>query len=160
MWIDRNGGDSSTVKFVEIPFPSIPAALEAHRIDAAFITEPVISAARKNGRVLVYPWDAISKHFLVGCWFTTSQWAKDHPDIVKRFGAAIHDAAVWANKNPAKSGEILAKHSKIDSAVIATMARAHYAERLTTALVQPLVDLSAKYNGFSPFPARELLWTP
>jgi len=160
LWIDQNGGDSSTVKFVEIPFPSIPAALEAHRIDAAFITEPFISAVRKTGRILAYPWDAISKHFLIGGWFTTSQWAQDHPEVVKRFAAVIHDAAVWANKNPAKSGEILAKYAKIDPAVIATMTRSHYAERLTAALVQPLVDLSAKYNGFSTFPARELLYPP
>jgi len=59
MWMDQNGGDSTTVKFVEIPFPAIPAALEAHRIDAAFITEPFINLAAKSGRVLAYPWQTI-----------------------------------------------------------------------------------------------------
>jgi NitT/TauT family transport system substrate-binding protein len=45
-WLDRNGGNSSSVKFVEVPFPAIPAALEAGRIDAGYLAEPFIT----NGR--------------------------------------------------------------------------------------------------------------
>jgi hypothetical protein len=46
-----NGGDSSTVNFVEIPFPAMPAALETGRIDAASVAEPFIGVAKKNGRI-------------------------------------------------------------------------------------------------------------
>jgi len=159
-WIDQNGGDSSTVKFVEIPFPAMPAALEAGHVDAAFTVEPFLSAARKSGRVLVYGYDAISKHFILDAWCTTPQWANDHSDLVNRFAAVIHETAVWANKNPAKSGSILATYTRIDPAIIATMPRTHYAEQLTVALMQPLIDVSAKYNGFSTFSAQQLLYTP
>jgi ABC-type nitrate/sulfonate/bicarbonate transport system substrate-binding protein len=72
----------------------------------------------------------------------------------------MRETALWANQNPVKSGEILAKYSKIDPAVVATMARAHYADRLTPALMQPLIDASAKYNDFKPFPATELIYMP
>jgi ABC-type nitrate/sulfonate/bicarbonate transport system substrate-binding protein len=156
--IDQNGGDSSTVKFIEVPFPAIPGALDAGRIDAAWVVEPFISVARKNNRVLAYGFDGISKHFAVGAWVATRQWAADHPDLVSRFAGVIHDTAVWANKNPQKSGEILAKYTKIDPAVISTMARVHYAEQLTPALMQPLIDVAAKYNGFKSFPAQELIY--
>ena len=158
-WIDKTGGDSSTVKFIEIPLPAMPAALGAGRVDAARVTEPFIGVALKNGsRVLAYGGDAISKHYLLGAWFTTLQWAKNHPAVVSRFAAAIHGAAVWANTNPAKCAEILAKYLKIDPAVIATMARAHFAEQLTPALMQPLIDASAKYMGFTAFPASDLIY--
>jgi len=136
------------------------AAVAASRVDAAFVAEPFLTMAARNGRVLEYGYDCISKHFLFGAWFTTAQWAKDHPDLVARFATAIHETAVWANKNPEKSGEILAKYTKIDPTVIATMTRARFAEQLTPALMQPLVDLSAKYNGFSAFPAQELIYSP
>jgi NitT/TauT family transport system substrate-binding protein len=155
--MDQNGGDSSTVKFIEIPFPAMPAALEARRIDAAFIAEPFLTVALKTGRVLAYGYDSIAKHFLFGAFFTTPQWAQDHPDVVSRFAVAIRETAAWANKNPVKSGEILAKYTKIDPAVIASMTRARFAEQLTPALMQPLIDVSAKYNGFASFPAQELL---
>jgi len=156
--VDKNGGDSSTVKFVEVPFPAIPAALDQGRIDAAWVVEPFISVAKKTSRVLAYGFDGISKHFAVGAWVATRQWANDHPDLVKRFAAVIHETAVWANKNPQKSGEILAKYTKLEPAAISTMARVHYAEQLTPALMQPLIDVAAKYNGFQSFPAQDLMF--
>ncbi|HEV8021929.1 MAG TPA: ABC transporter substrate-binding protein [Candidatus Lustribacter sp.] len=160
VWIDQNGGDSTTVKFTEIPFPAIPGALDAGRVDAAWVVEPFVTVARKNDRVLFYGFDGIAKHFIVGAWVATQQWANDHADAVRRFAAVIHDTAVWANKNPQLSADILAKYVKIDPAVIATMARNHYAEQLTPALMQPLIDAAAKYNAFKTFPAQELIFKP
>ena len=158
--IDKNGGDSSTVKFVEVPFPAIPAALDAGRIDAAWVVEPFITVAKKTNRVLAYGFDGISKQFTVGAWVATRQWANDHPDLVSRFAAVMHDTAVWANKNLQKSGEILAKYTKLDPAVIASMARVHYAEQLTPATMQPLIDATVKYNGIKPFAAQDLMYKP
>jgi NitT/TauT family transport system substrate-binding protein len=159
-WMDRNGGDSSTAKFVEIPFPAMQPALDTGHVDAAWVAEPFISAAAKNGRVIEYGFDAIAPRFLIGAWFTTAQWANDHRDAVARFAAVIHDTAVWANKNQAQSGQIVAKYTKVDPAVLATMTRSHYAEALTPAAMQPLIDVSAKYNGFATFPAQELIYVP
>jgi NitT/TauT family transport system substrate-binding protein len=158
-WMDRNGGDSSTAKFVEIPFPAMQPALDTGHVDAAWVAEPFISAAAKNGRIIEYGFDAIAPRFLIGAWFTTAQWASDHRDAVGRFAAVIHETAVWANKNQVQSGQIVAKYTKIDPAVIAAMTRSHYAETLTPAAMQPLIDVSAKYNGFASFPAQELIFS-
>jgi NitT/TauT family transport system substrate-binding protein len=160
VWIDKNGGDSSTVKFVEVPFGAMPAAIQAARVDAAWIAEPFIAVATRNGRAVGYGFDGISKHFLVSSWFTTPQWAKDHADLVKRFAAVMHETAVWANTNPPKSVEILAKYTNIDPTVISKMARTHFGEQLSPALTQPLIDVAAKYDKFSTFPAQELLYAP
>jgi ABC-type amino acid transport substrate-binding protein len=48
--IDANGGDSSTVKFVELPFSAVLAALEAGRIDAGVTAKPFLGQAIKSGR--------------------------------------------------------------------------------------------------------------
>jgi len=37
------------------------------------------------------------------------------------------------------------------------MTRARFGEQLTPALMQPLIDVAAKFGGFSPFRAQELL---
>jgi ABC-type nitrate/sulfonate/bicarbonate transport system substrate-binding protein len=160
VWIDREGGDSSTVKFVEIPFGAMPAAIEAGRVDAAWVTEPFVTIGKKNGRVLTYGFDDISKQFLIGAWFTTSQWANGHADLVNRFASVMRETAVWANNNQARSGEILAKYSNLDPAVLGTMTRSHYAERLDPVLLQPLIDVAAKYAKFNSFPAQELIYSP
>src|SRR6202012_4818609 len=98
-WIDANGGDSSTVSYVEIPFPAQPAALAQGRGDAIFEVEPFYGQAAKQVRVLFKGYSAISKHFLLNLWATTPEWAKAHPDLVKRFVSVMHDTSVWANKN-------------------------------------------------------------
>jgi NitT/TauT family transport system substrate-binding protein len=156
-WIDANGGDSSTVSYVEIPFPAQPAALAAGRVDAIFEVEPFFGAASKQFRVLFSGYSAISKHFLLNLWVATPDWAKAHADLVSRFVSVIHETAVWANSHHEQSGAILAKYSNIPAETIAAMVRSHYAEELTPAIMQPGIDASAKYNGFATFPASALL---
>jgi len=158
-WVDQNGGDSSTVKFVEMPFPEMAGALAQHRIDAAIIAEPTLSDAKATTRVLGKPYSAIGKEYLIGAWFASAAWAKAHPDLVAKFAASMHDTAVWANANQPKSAEILAKYATIDPAVAAKMTRAKFAETLTPALVQPTIDITAKYKGIdAPFPAQTMIY--
>ncbi|HEV8021880.1 MAG TPA: ABC transporter substrate-binding protein [Candidatus Lustribacter sp.] len=159
-WIDQNGGDSSTIKFVEIPPPSIPAALDAGRVDAAYDGEPYLEIAKKTDRVLVYGFDAIAKHYLSSMWCAAQPWAQEHPDVIGRFVAAMRETAAWANKNPAASGALFAGYTKTDPALIASMPRVLFTERLQPALMQPLIDVSAKYNGFKSFPATDLIYQP
>jgi NitT/TauT family transport system substrate-binding protein len=158
VWMDRNGGDSATAKFLELPFAAMADALAAGRIDAAWVTEPFISSNKKNNRVLAYAFDAIGKGFLISAWFTTSDWAKAHPDAVARFATAVREAADWANRNPAPSAEILVRDLKLDPAVLASMVRTRYADRLVPSAIQPQIDVAAKYGLFAPFPAQDLLY--
>ena len=157
-WVDQNGGDSSSVKFVEVAFSEMPTAIAAGRVDAAVITEPYLTQAKRSLRVIGYPFDVIAPEVSLSAWTTTSAWAKEHPDLVSRFAAAIRETAVWANKNQAKSGEILAKYTRIDPATVAAMVRVHYAERLAASTVQAEIDISAKYGRFSTFPAQDLIY--
>jgi ABC-type nitrate/sulfonate/bicarbonate transport system substrate-binding protein len=159
-WIEANGGDLSTVKFVELPFPQMQPALDAGRVDAVTIAEPFLSVARKTERVLGAPYDAIAKEFIVGAYFTNTAWAKDHADVLNRFIGAIHEAAVWANANHAKSAEILLKYAKMDPDAAANMVRVRYGETLTPALLQPVINVAAKYSKFTPFPADQLIYKP
>jgi NitT/TauT family transport system substrate-binding protein len=156
-WIDANGGDSSTVQYVEIPFPAQPAALSAGRVDGIFEVEPFYGAAAKQFRVLFNGYSAISKHFLLNLWVATPEWARAHADVVNKFVSVIHETAVWANKNHEQSGAMLSKYTNIPVETIAGMVRSHYAEEMTPALMQPGIDASAKYNGFATFPASQLL---
>jgi len=159
-WIDQNGGDSTTAKFTEMPYSAMPAALEAGRIDVAYISEPFLALVKKDVRILGYSHNAVAKQFLQSAWFTTPQWAKDHPDVVRRFAAAMRETAAWANQkaNQAKSAEILAKYTKIDPATVMAMERARFGDTLTASSIQPAIDVTAKYGKFDPFPADRLIY--
>jgi NitT/TauT family transport system substrate-binding protein len=140
----------------------MPAAITAGRIDAAYISEPFLADLRGSVRILGYAHDAVANEFLQSAWFTTPQWARDHPEQVRRFAAAMRETALWANQkaNYARSGAILAKYSKTDPAVIASMTRATFGVTLTAASIQPAIDVTAKYGNFTAFPASVLIDKP
>lgn len=155
-WIDQNGGTSGSVKFYEMPFGQMPADLASGRVDAAFVAEPNLGAALASGaRIFAHAYNAIGNDFLISAWFCTADYAKAHPDIVRKFAAAIDAAGRWANTHPAQSAAILEKYTKVTPP--AKMVRVVYADRLTAAQVQPLIDVFTKYGQLGHvFPAGEL----
>lgn len=159
-WVDAGGGDASTLKFVELPFSEMPAALQTGRIDAAFVAEPYLTAAKRVAHTVSVEFDAIANDFLVAGWFTTTNWANGHQRAVALFAQALRDAADWAKKNPAQCPPIIAKYLKVDAAQVAATPRTYFARTLDPAQIQPGIDLTAKYAKFDTFPARELIYSP
>src|SRR5689334_7201589 len=51
--VRKAGGDPKAVKFVELAFPDMPAALQAGRVDAIFVVEPFVTAALGTGARMV-----------------------------------------------------------------------------------------------------------
>lgn len=157
-WMDKNGGDSKTANFTEMPFADMPLALSSHRVDGALVAEPSVTEAKNGARILAKPYDAIGSEFLIAGWFTSQKWASAHPDLVKKVVAAMRDSAVWANKNAPASAEILASATKIEASTLRTMVRSVYAEKLEPSAIQPLIDLAARYGILkAAFPAQDLI---
>jgi NitT/TauT family transport system substrate-binding protein len=159
-WVDAGGGDATTLKFVELPFSEMPAALASGRIDAAFVAEPFLGPAKRVAHTVAVEFDAIANSFLVAGWFTTEGWAKNHQRAIALFAQSIRDATDWAQKNPAACPAILAKYLKVDLAVVTASPRTYFAKSLDPAQLQPGVDLTAKYAKFPTFPAQEIIYAP
>lgn len=158
-WVDMHGGDSTKLKWVEIPYIACGPALQEGRIDAAFLIEPYATNFRDTTRKLGWPYEAISKHFLGAGYFSTQAWAKANPDLVQRFAAAIAEASAWANKNPMLSAPILEKYAHVDAGTLAQIHRAVYASTLAAADVQPTIDFCAKNKILdASFPASDLIY--
>jgi NitT/TauT family transport system substrate-binding protein len=156
-WIDRNGGDSSTVKVVELPQNAMADAVADGRVDAAEIGDPALTAGIDAGKVRIIgkAYDAVAKRLFASTWFSTDEWADRNPDVIHRFTAAINDASAWAVKNPEAAATTLQKYMKV------TFTRAHeyHARTLDPALIQPLLDAAAHYKVLDrPMEAREIIW--
>jgi NitT/TauT family transport system substrate-binding protein len=163
MWVDQNGGDSKTLKFVEIPNTTQSAAVADHRIDAAVLQQPDLSQSLDTGKVkfLGLAYSAISPSFMFTGWFAKTDWATAHPDLVKAFERVATDAARYTNGHHADTAQLLSDASKIPVATIQKMARTDSGLTLTPAMIQPLIDASAKYKLVpKAFPASELIITP
>jgi hypothetical protein len=58
----------------------------------------------------------------------------------------IRTTAQWANRNQAATGTILAEHTKIAPELVSTMHRVTYGETRSFAVIQPVIDVMAKYG--------------
>jgi NitT/TauT family transport system substrate-binding protein len=157
-WMDVSGGDWKSVKMVEVPFSAMTEAVATGRVDAAMMAEPELNGAlaSKRVRILSAPFESIGKEFVLGIWFTTSGYAKAHPDVVKAFAQAMAMAADWANHNQTESAKILETSTGVP--VAANASRVLFANRLDVAQMQPLIDASAKYGALkTTFPASDLM---
>lgn len=148
-WMDRNGGDSATLRTVVVSFAEMAAALRRGTIDAGPIVEPVLSLAKKAGgiRLLVpHLMDVYGKGYMVGGWFARGPWIEQNRATVRRFVDVIYATGRWANAHPDASIAILAKYAKLDPAVLRSMAREEYGARLTPGMIQPALDLAYRYK--------------
>jgi ABC-type nitrate/sulfonate/bicarbonate transport system substrate-binding protein len=156
-WVDKNGGDSKTIKFLEVPGTLMLDALTNGRLDAAVMADPTYSIALSSGRarILAFGNDAIAKRFMITAWFSTRRFADDNPDTVRKFAAALNDASTWAVKNPEAAAAVLRKYLHTTTQV----AHERHARSLDPALLQPLVDTAYKY-GVLPRPLKvsDMIW--
>jgi NitT/TauT family transport system substrate-binding protein len=163
-WIDKNGGDAKSVNFVELPPPQQGAAIVAKRIDGAVIVEPFFTGAKNDVLYLGPVYSSVNddKPFQTLGIAGSKTWVDANPATARKVASAIHAAARWANnaKNHAAAATILAQYTKVDPAVINAYPRLAFAERNSAGLVQPVVDLLAKYQIIAKgFPAGELFAT-
>ena len=157
-WVDQHGGQSSTLKFVELTSPEMLAAIPAGRVDGGLIIEPYIAEAKKTMRVFADCFDAIAPTFIISAHFCNLEWARAHADVVRRYATAMQAAAVWANAHHDQSAEILIDIAHLEPDVVRTMTRSVYGDKLDPAQVQPVIDVTAKYTGSPPFPASKLIF--
>jgi NitT/TauT family transport system substrate-binding protein len=145
-WIEKNGGDHATIKYLELPFTAMAAALQAGRIDAALIAEPALTAARNMTRPIASTLASIGPSFYISVWYATKPWLAQNAAVAHRFAAAIDQAARWANTHHAESAPMLEALTKVPHDVSSTMNRAYFGTRLDAKFVDPVLVVSQRYG--------------
>lgn len=160
-WIDQHGGDSKSVKFLELPMGDLQPALESRRVDAVLYGEPFTTMAHGDFRSLGGQWDAIRKPFLIFGYCATDQWLAAHADTATKLAGALRQGATWANGHQKETAAMFARFAKIDPQVTATMHRAVYGTTLEPSMIQPIVDVMVHY-GFmdKPIDPNDVIWQP
>jgi NitT/TauT family transport system substrate-binding protein len=153
-YIDNSGGDSSTAKYVEIPPPLMMEALMQRRVDASAIAIslfPSVIAGPSAARVLSYPFNEIAPRFLNSVWAASRPWAANNRDARRRFARAMQETARWSNLHHAETGAILLGHLKLTPDALSAMGpyRATFGDTLSAPLIQPVIDVAAKYGSIS-----------
>ncbi|MGA2393585.1 MAG: ABC transporter substrate-binding protein [Candidatus Lustribacter sp.] len=150
-WIDKNGGDSKQVHFLELPNTAMTAALTSKRIDAGILPEPFYSQSKSDTRFFSNAFDGIGPRWMIDGFVATQTWIAANRDVAHRFAQIKLQSAAWANRHQDQTAELVAKGMNLDVSVVRKMARATFLEKVDLTTIQPVIDAGAQYGAI---PAR------
>lgn len=134
----ENGVDVDTVRFIAIPFPDMPAALKAGRVDAAGVVEPFYGQILAEGGRLLRP---LSRSQLMGAIVASDRWVEEEPETVARFDAAWAETLDYADRNPDAVRRALVSGLRLPEAVAQRMTLPTWVHRIDEARVQEISDM-------------------
>jgi NitT/TauT family transport system substrate-binding protein len=85
------GVDASGVRFVDVTYPTMGAALQNGSVDASFATDPFLARFKQTlgARVVLDTIGGRTDDFPIGCYHTTQRFAEQNPRTVAAFRRAM-----------------------------------------------------------------------
>ena len=143
--VRKAGGDPSSIKFVELAFPDMPAALQAGRVDAIWVVEPFLSTSLgQGGHLIASNYVDAAPDLTVAVYFTSRQLIEKDPDLVKRFTEAMTESLAYADAHPDEARQVLTSYTKIDPGVIQKLTLPKWPPQINRASVETLAALALK----------------
>jgi NitT/TauT family transport system substrate-binding protein len=154
----KQGVDYKKVKYVEVEFPDMNAALDAGRVDAAWVVEPFYSQGKAGGdRTIFNPYEQTARHLVVATYFTSKQYIAQHRDVVDRFRRAINKSMVYAAKHSPAVRKVVLTYTKIPPKAAQAMTLPQWNPSLNEPTVKTTIVLAKKYGLASSAPAENQL---
>ena len=144
--VEDDGGDPSTIEFVEVAFPDVPAQLEAGTMDAAWAPDPFRGMILGEGGVsVVQPYQATIPGLSVLTNITTQALLDEDPDLVAAYSAAMAEALEWATDNEDAVRAAIATNLEIPEEAAAGITLPTFTWDLADAGIEDLGALAVDY---------------
>ena len=141
------GVDDSTLKWAEVPFPDMNAALEAERVDGACVVEPFVSQGTAGKAKGIDPFYVnTAPDLTVATYFTSKQYMGENPEVVEAFTRAIKKSLDYAQQNPDAVRDILTEYTQIPPEAAANIKLPQWRQDITMDTVELLSQLSLEYG--------------
>ena len=144
--VRKAGGDPSKVSFVELAFPDMAAALDTGKVDAIFVVEPFLAAAKAKGWKQIGTYADVDPKLCVALYFTSLALATSNPDLVKRFGEAMKESLAYADAHPDEVRAVLSTYTQITADAAKGLTLPKWPAEIDTASITKLGDLSIQYG--------------
>ncbi|MGI8680403.1 MAG: ABC transporter substrate-binding protein [Jatrophihabitans sp.] len=161
--IDKLGGDSTKVHFVELPPPSFNAAVAKGTIDAAVTSEPGLVLGKAAGlHVLFSPGAEALPSSPLFVYVTSKSYAGSHRDVVAAFANDMVKANTYASTHPQLTRNFAAQANHLTPAQSAAFILPQFTPAaISSSALQGVVDLMVKYKTIaSPVDLSKALFTP
>jgi len=126
--LEEAGLPLSAVRFVQIPFQDMAAALKSHRVDAAWMPEPFVSATEEQlgaRDISDLDFGAVTGFPLVG-YAATRSWERRYPRTEAAFLRALEEGQQVADTDRAAVEQVMERFVGVSPQVAAVMAFPQY----------------------------------
>jgi NitT/TauT family transport system substrate-binding protein len=146
-FIDGAGGDSSTVKFIELPFSAVEAALQEGRIQAGVTVEPFLSSGVKAGKIrsLGDFLGAISPRLVQTAYVARREYLGQNRAALQRFARVVRTANEYMNTHRADFAALTETFTGVPRAS-QTPEATLFSTETDLREYQPWIDVSVKYG--------------
>ena len=156
--VRKAGGDPDKVKFVELAFDQMPAALAKGQIDAATAVEPALATMKSTGATeIASPLVDVAPDLTVAMYFTSAQYAQKNPDIVKKFQEATAESLAYADAHPDEVRQIVTTYTQIPAAVLAKVTLPKWPAEANRSSIEALEKLGQQDGLFKTEPDLDKL---
>ncbi|GIH90213.1 ABC transporter substrate-binding protein [Planobispora siamensis] len=141
--LKAHGLAETDVEFLEFPFPEMAGKLQQGVVDAAWMTEPHLTAVQKNigATKLADTMTGPTADFPIAGVVVTEDFASKNPKTVAAFQRAIAKAQEIAAADRKAVEEILPTYTKIDAATAAVITLGTFPTSLDETRLQRVADL-------------------
>lgn len=116
------GVNPATVKYTEVPFPSMASALASGRVAGVVAAEPFVTVVEKaGGRKLLAASSGMPTGMPSSEWFSASAYVTSHPGVVAKFVSAIDRSMTYAQAHPQAVRTAVTSYTKIPPALAKVM---------------------------------------
>ena len=157
--LEKQGVDISKIKYTEIPFPEMNAALEKGRVQGACVVEPFVSQGKAGAMKGIDPfYFNTAPDLTVAAYFASKEYIAKHKDVVDRFVTAMKKSLDYAQAHPDEVRGVLIEYTEIPDAAAQKINLPQWKSDLTTDTIEQLSTLSKKYGYLEEEPdLKELI---
>ena len=154
--VEKAGGDPSTIQFVELPFPEMPAQLARGNVDAAWTSEPFRSAIiGAGGRILFDNLTETYPKLQIAQYFTTESYREQNKETVDAFVAGLNESYEYATAHPDEVRTVLGSYTKLTPEVAAKVVLPAWPSELDAESTKVVGDAAQKYGTLQKPPDVE-----
>jgi len=151
--VDADGGDSSTIEFIEVAFPEVKAQLEAGTIDAGWVPDPFRGmVVGEGGTSVIAPYQDVIPGLTVLTNITTQKLIDEDPELVKAYSTAMTEALEFAAANEDAVYAAIAKGLDIPLEAAQGITLPTFTFEMDVDSVKTLADLAVKYEYIDALP--------
>ncbi|MEU6143557.1 ABC transporter substrate-binding protein [Streptomyces sp. NPDC047081] len=156
--VTKAGGDPDKVKFVELPFDQMPAALDKGQVDAAMAVEPALTTMKDQGaQEIASPLVDMASKLTVAMYFTSTAYAQKNPEIVKKFQKATAESLAYADAHPDEVRKIVTTYTQVPASVLAKVTLPKWPAEANRASIETQAKLGEQFGFFKKSPDLDAL---